>query len=116
MNRFKFRFWDKEEKKMTNGLGRSQLVIRLSGSITEGSTMTDGILMQWTGFKDCEGVHIYEGDIIEFDRQEWGGDDNIHVVKWDEKAGEWNWGGGSASDMEWRTVIGNIYVTPDLLP
>jgi len=72
-------------------------------------------LMQFTGKKDCKGKDVYEGDIVEFDRQEWGGNDNIHVVSWNERDAEWCWGGGSASDMGWRTVIGNIYENPELL-
>lgn len=72
-------------------------------------------LMQFTGKKDCKGKDVYEGDIVEFDRQEWGGSDNIHVVSWNERDAEWSWGGGGSSDMEWRTVIGNIYETPELV-
>lgn len=79
----------------------------------------DVIDMQFTG-KQClnrEGVltDIYEGDIFEFDRQEWGGDNNIHVVEWDEHNAEWCFGGGSVNDMEWRTLIGNIYENPELI-
>lgn len=69
----------------------------------------------YTGQKDKEGNEIYDGDIIEFDRIEWGGDDNIHVVSWNNDDAEWCWGGGSTHDMEWRKVIGNIYETPELL-
>lgn len=72
-------------------------------------------ISQFTNKKDSKGIEIYEGDIIEFDRREWGGDDNIHVVQWDIHNAEWCCGGGSTSDMQWRTVIGNIYENPELL-
>ena len=71
---------------------------------------------QFTGKQDKNGKEIWEGDIIEFDRQEWGGDDNIHVVTWDERDGAFCYGGGVGhGDMNWRKVIGNIYENPELL-
>jgi hypothetical protein len=71
---------------------------------------------QFTGKHDKNGKEIYEGDIIKFDPNEWGGDDNIHVVTWDDHNAEWSWGGGGVSDMRFRKVIGNIYENPELIP
>ena len=71
---------------------------------------------EYTTKKDFNGKEIYDGDIIEFDRKEWGGDDNIHIVSWNQRCAEWSWGGGGDDDMEWRTVIGNIYENPELTP
>lgn len=65
---------------------------------------------EFTGRLDCNGNRIYENDIIEFDAKEWGNDfSNIHKVTWDNKNSEWCWGGGIASDMEFRRVIGNKF-------
>lgn len=66
--------------------------------------------------KDGKLSYIFEGDIIEFDPREWGSDrGNKFLVSFDEKNAEWDFGGGSLSDMEWRTIIGNIYDNPELL-
>jgi len=69
----------------------------------------------FTGRQDGKGVDIYDADIIEFDIKEWGGNDNIHIVEWNNKESEWCWGGGAASDMEWRKVIGNKFDNPELV-
>lgn len=99
-------------------------MIDLMGSHSEdsfaGPTSRNGTVRkfeeQYTGKKDCKGTEIYDGDIIEFDVREWGDDkSNIHVVSWDDEDGRWSWGGGLTSDMEYRTVIGNIHENPELI-
>ena len=70
---------------------------------------------EFTGRIDCKGCEIYENDIIEFDAKEWGDEfSNIHLVTWDNINSSWSFGGGCASDMNWRTVIGNKFNNPDL--
>jgi hypothetical protein len=70
---------------------------------------------EFTGRVDCKGNRIYENDIIEFDANEWGDNSsNIHKVTWDNKSSKWSFGGGCASDMEWRTVIGNKFDNMEL--
>ena len=134
MNReIKFRVWDKTRNKLftyINECGVKQLNFNqemaiesvelfeyLPSEIFVFKTLDidDVELMQFTGIKDKNDVEIYEGDIVNFDKVEWVGDDNIHVVTWDKTYGCWCFGGGSISDMEFREVIGNIYENPELL-
>ena len=134
MNReIKFRVWDKTRNELftyINECGVKQLNFNqemaiesvelfeyLPSEIFVFKTLDidDVELMQFTGIKDKNDVEIYEGDIVNFDKVEWGGDDNIHVVTWDKTYGCWCFGGGSISDMEFREVIGNIHENPELL-
>lgn len=73
-------------------------------------------IMQSTGLTDMNGVAIFEGDILEFDRSEWGGDDNIFPVWYDQEGGEWITGGGTNQECrEYKKVIGNIYENQELI-
>jgi uncharacterized phage protein (TIGR01671 family) len=118
MRDFKFRVWDE-----ANGLWLDGHLFNIGcwfGNVQRnGSAGTVGgvVLEQGTGLKDVNGKEIYEGDILEFDRKEWGGDDNIFVVKWDGEEGSWSTGGGTARECaDWKKVIGNIHETPELIP
>ena len=112
MREIKFRMWDDKLKAMFTPEMDDEIknlwdLPKLKGGRYKQSETIK--LMQFTGKHDCTGKPIYEGDIVEFDRDEWGGNANVHVVKWDEENAEWSWGGGCTGDMEWRTVIGNIW-------
>lgn len=69
----------------------------------------------FTGKQDCKGEDLYDGDIVEFDAQEWGNSDNKFLVEWDKENACWSFGGGCASDMHWRTKIGDRFDNPELL-
>lgn len=112
MREFKFRMWDNVLKVLYTPELDAEIVNlwetpKFKGGVFE---LRDDIkLMQFTGKYDCKGTPIYEGDIIEFDENEWGGKDNIFKVEWNDDEAEWSWGGGCTGDMGWRTVIGNIW-------
>ena len=135
-DRFKFRAWDIEEKKMNyfqnkRGMQYNNDEIRISngwdgydnpkywgGDDEDYVDRTDKyILMQCTGLKDKNGKLIYEGDIIEWKKEN-------HIVIFDERNATF---GIKISDVEthlfndihtptrWIEVIGNIYENKELL-
>lgn len=118
MREIKFRVWDKSNNRIqyqsTDGRMDGQLDWEVWGKFLNDMS-SDLVLMQYTGIKDKNGKEIYEGDIVDFDKKEWGGDDNVHIVSWDSENGEWSWGGGVTGDMHFRKIIGNIYENPELL-
>ena len=78
---------------------------------------TGGVLMQYTGLKDKNGVEIYEGDIVvRYDKNERGylyrKSNTVRVIEWRSSFNETGFNIGSSSRLE---VIGNIYENPELL-
>ena len=122
----KFRCYDTIDKKWLFGydyenLGGFSLIgeVVLFGELNQPSLerWNDIAIMQFTGLKDCLGIEIYEGDILEFDQYEWGSNTgNKWAVEWDKEDACWNTGGGTNSECsEWKRVIGNIYENPELI-
>jgi len=130
-DRFKFRVWNKEEKKMYYdvSVGHYNQVCWDYKKYPNGDTSTSSvgwkyldeavILMQSTGLKDQNGKLIYESDILGVD---WNDArypvHNIGPVKWDEEDARWNMGEGGSPKADARhnfEVLGNIHQHPKLL-
>jgi uncharacterized phage protein (TIGR01671 family) len=118
-DRFKFRAWDKEQKKMFYNAQMTydySLVSDACEADSFGTVLTDDnmIVMQCTGLKDKNGKLIYEGDIVkEFytDFINFSGNHAI-VVEWDNLNASYNF--ENLQNCE-REVIGNIYENKELL-
>jgi uncharacterized phage protein (TIGR01671 family) len=125
-NRFKFRAWDKNNKKFWYnddleidsdwGIYVSYYE-KYSSCQCCGEEVSihgeDLVVMQCTGRKDMNGKLIYEGDIYKHH-------DNCeplpkYAVSWDERDSSWSVGGNMSETEDWFEVIGNIYENPELL-
>jgi uncharacterized phage protein (TIGR01671 family) len=70
---------------------------------------------QCTGLKDKNGKEIYEGDILDFDENEWGGKFKPEVITFDKIIGNWELCGTVGDVEQWRKIIGNIHENQELL-
>lgn len=124
----KFRAWDKEEKKFVRRVLEDRMPTQ---NTREGFKLKSRfILTQYTGFKDCKGKPIYEGDILQ-----WGykNDSQIFTAQvcfGHHSVGSDSWGielytvgfflefydkGISGIDKRNYKKIGNIFQNPELL-
>jgi hypothetical protein len=75
----------------------------------------DEYLMQFTGLEDCDGVDVYEGDILD------AGVNMPYQVMWDEERLAWMGKPQNGicflceMDMKHYQVIGNIYEHPQMI-
>jgi uncharacterized phage protein (TIGR01671 family) len=130
MNRFKFRIWDKQQKKFHTD---ADWGISLRGSCIIGFSSHDRwdhdkgykinlgnqdnlVVQQYTGLKDSKGVEIYEGDILKWHE----GENNFSEVIF--QNGSFmvrgiNWGAfWYLSDYcDAYTCFGNVFENPELL-
>lgn len=70
---------------------------------------------QYTGLKDKNDKEIYEGDILDFDPNEWGDEGMNEAVFVDGMIGRWDYAGDVNDVDQFRAVIGNIHENPELL-
>jgi uncharacterized phage protein (TIGR01671 family) len=135
MSNLKFRAWDKKSLKMRTVVGLDftvagnssangiKFVRCLTGTYRAGSSVE---VMQYTGLKDKNGQEIYEGDIVNWDAQEYQPAGQV-VVAYpggfilsdfdgldDERTGGSMWVNRKSIEQD-HTVIGNIYENPGLL-
>jgi uncharacterized phage protein (TIGR01671 family) len=116
-NRFKFRAWDIEEKKLIDAFCIKDYMCLLN-EIFEDDYY---IFMQCTGLKDSEGNLIYEGDIVIISNNLHFKNPHAFICKWDdfylqfifsETNNKFVIDSPDSSNIE---IIGNIYENPELL-
>lgn len=136
MREIKFRAWDSYNGKMLDNHEPLVWNSVMPMASHMGSEPKNFIVMQFTGLTDCNGVDIYEGDIVEYKPYYNLGhfeDKLIGVVHWGEIGDSDGWshgkhyefavGGDSLADVAdsdypneaYCKVIGNIHQNPELL-
>lgn len=129
MREIKFRAWDRQELKLVNAV-----LIDTDGTLYESwrdledGTVLHGVLMQYTGLEDMNGVEIYEGDLLRWRYwlEELTEDADVYKVEWLDGEARFAlncYRSGRQIDPrndlmklgDEFAVIGNIYENPELL-
>lgn len=126
MNRFKFRAWDKVEKRFIQNCWEENIryILDTGELFINGTNFTDTfILCQYTGLKDKKKVEIYEDDIVKAILRTTKGEkiETIGVVKFSDfeyviETDIHDWPVASWQCMQECLVIGNIHNNPELIP
>lgn len=109
----KFRIWLPSEKKMTHCHAIEEL---MTWNVQDWWYKDTAIFMEFIGWKDDDGKEVYEGDIIDYERDR---DKQGDVVKFTEVVTFEQWGdvngyrvlGGNFR----KKIIGNVFENPELL-
>ena len=126
MKDIKFKAWDKISNTMCDVVEIHQSWIAIpfmdeDGGHLEQRQLKDVELIQYTGWKDKNGVEIYGKDILKW-HGAIGYEDGTASVLWNQERGAW-YMENDKDDVydyldnvyEWSEVIGNIHDNPELM-
>ena len=113
MREIKFRAWDVFNNEMFPRKENGDLLVKFFREVNERRSGGNRVeVMQYTGLKDKNGKEIYEGDMLKFDEDEWGSEDSMFVVEWDDMGGRWIGYGSFSEWPKYCKVVGNMYEPP----